>query len=104
MKLIDFRCRSHGSSAEGGKTRIRGDAYLSLLLFESDACDVVIKEGGAKVTLSHNAVADCGSCSSRSTSEQAKSSVRAKTSAFLGKMLGSSSTRDRQVRRRHDFT
>lgn len=30
--------------------------------------------------------------------QNAKSSVRAKTSAFLGKMLGQSSTRDRSVR------
>ncbi len=48
MKLIDFGCRSRGSSADGGKAKIRGDAYLSLLLFESDAFDVVTKEDGTK--------------------------------------------------------
>ncbi|KAI0646031.1 hypothetical protein C8Q79DRAFT_926101, partial [Trametes meyenii] len=46
MKLIDFGCRSAGSSADGGKAKIRGDALLSLLLFESDTCDVVTKEDG----------------------------------------------------------
>ncbi|KAI0353346.1 hypothetical protein OH77DRAFT_1483713 [Trametes cingulata] len=46
MKLIDFGCRSQGSSADGGKAKIRGDAFLSLLLFESDTCDVVKKEDG----------------------------------------------------------
>ncbi|KAI9068995.1 hypothetical protein FKP32DRAFT_1560581 [Trametes sanguinea] len=48
MKLIDFGCRSHGSSADGGKAKIRGDAFLSLLLFESDTCDIVTKENGKK--------------------------------------------------------
>ncbi|TFK91893.1 hypothetical protein K466DRAFT_628822 [Polyporus arcularius HHB13444] len=48
MKLIDFGCRSRGSSTDGGKAKIRGDAYLSLLLFESDAFDVVTKEDGTK--------------------------------------------------------
>lgn len=48
LKLIDFGCRSHGPSADGGKAKIRGDAFLSLLLFESDRCDVVLKEGGKK--------------------------------------------------------
>ncbi|OSD07685.1 hypothetical protein PYCCODRAFT_1401648 [Trametes coccinea BRFM310] len=48
MKLVDFGCRSHGSSADGGKAKIRGDAYLSLLLFESDTCDIVTKENGKK--------------------------------------------------------
>ncbi|KAI0634931.1 hypothetical protein C8Q77DRAFT_1104805 [Trametes polyzona] len=48
LKLIDFGCRSQGSSADGGKAKIRGDAFLSLLLFESDSCDVVTKEGGRK--------------------------------------------------------
>ncbi|KAI0674033.1 hypothetical protein C8Q78DRAFT_1067200 [Trametes maxima] len=46
MKLIDFGCRSAGSSADGGKAKIRGDAFLSLLLFESDTCDVLKKEDG----------------------------------------------------------
>ena len=48
MRLIDFGCRSRGSSADGGKAKIRGDAFLSLLLFESDTCDVVTKEDGTK--------------------------------------------------------
>ncbi|CDO73927.1 hypothetical protein BN946_scf185016.g84 [Trametes cinnabarina] len=48
MKLIDFGCRSQGSSADGGKAKIRGDAFLSLLLFESDTCDVVTREDGKK--------------------------------------------------------
>ncbi|KAI0711612.1 hypothetical protein C8Q76DRAFT_623679 [Earliella scabrosa] len=48
MKLIDFGCRSRGSSADGGKAKIRGDAFLSLLLFEADACDVVTKDDGTK--------------------------------------------------------
>ncbi|KAI0764823.1 hypothetical protein C8Q74DRAFT_1206105 [Fomes fomentarius] len=48
IKLIDFGCRSRGSSADGGKAKIRGDAFLSLLLFESDAFDVVTKEDGTK--------------------------------------------------------
>ncbi|KAI0330123.1 hypothetical protein GY45DRAFT_1324208 [Cubamyces sp. BRFM 1775] len=48
MKLIDFGCRSQGSSADGGKAKIRGDAFLSLLLFESDTCDVLTKENGKK--------------------------------------------------------
>jgi hypothetical protein len=46
LKLIDFGCRSD-SSANGGKTIIRGDAFLSLLLFESDGFDTVdTKNGG----------------------------------------------------------
>ncbi|RPD65157.1 hypothetical protein L227DRAFT_590680 [Lentinus tigrinus ALCF2SS1-6] len=48
MKLIDFGCRSRGSSADGGKAKIRGDAYLSLLLFESDSFDVLTKDDGTK--------------------------------------------------------
>ncbi|KAI0718404.1 hypothetical protein C8T65DRAFT_763318 [Cerioporus squamosus] len=48
MKLIDFGCRSRGSSTDGGKAKIRGDAYLSLLLFESDSFDVLTKEDGTK--------------------------------------------------------
>lgn len=48
IKLIDFGCRSRGSSADGGKAKIRGDAFLSLLLFESDSFDVVTKEDGTK--------------------------------------------------------
>ncbi|KAI1798437.1 hypothetical protein LXA43DRAFT_875943 [Ganoderma leucocontextum] len=48
MKLIDFGCRSRGASADGSKAKIRGDAFLSLLLFESDTCDIVTKEDGTK--------------------------------------------------------
>lgn len=48
LKLIDFGCRSHGGSADSGKAKIRGDALLSLLLFESDTCDVVMKDVGKR--------------------------------------------------------
>ena len=48
MRLIDFGCRSRGSSADGGKAKIRGDAFLSLLLFESDTSDLVTKADGTK--------------------------------------------------------
>ena len=48
LRLIDFGCRSRGGSADGGKAKIRGDAFLSLLLFESDTCDIVVKEDGSK--------------------------------------------------------
>ncbi|KAG6902634.1 hypothetical protein C0995_013759 [Termitomyces sp. Mi166 len=42
LKLIDFGSRSRSSSsATGGKAIIRGDAFLSLLLFESDSFDLV---------------------------------------------------------------
>lgn len=51
MKLIDFGARSRSSSsATGGKATIRGDAFLTLLLFESDGYDKVTRnEGGGKV-------------------------------------------------------
>ncbi|KAG6334548.1 hypothetical protein ID866_4545 [Astraeus odoratus] len=45
IKLIDFGARSR-SSATGGKATLRGDAFLSLLLFESDTFDNVKKEDG----------------------------------------------------------
>ncbi|KAK0207908.1 hypothetical protein DFS33DRAFT_392133 [Desarmillaria ectypa] len=49
MKLIDFGSRSRSaSSATGGKVVIRGDAFLSLLLFESDGFDVEMQENGSK--------------------------------------------------------
>lgn len=48
MKLVDFGCRSGSSSATGGKAVIRGDASLSLLLFEADRYDLVTKENGRK--------------------------------------------------------
>lgn len=48
MKLVDFGCRSSALSSNGGQTTIRGDASLSLLLFEADAYDIVTKENGKK--------------------------------------------------------
>lgn len=45
LKLIDFGARSKGS-ASGGKAIIRGDAFLSLLLFESESYDVIEREDG----------------------------------------------------------
>jgi len=45
MKLIDFGARSR-SSASGGKAAIRGDAFLTLLLFESDGFDKMTAENG----------------------------------------------------------
>ena len=47
IKLVDFGARSRSSSsATGGTAVIRGDAFLSLLLFESDGYDKVTKDGG----------------------------------------------------------
>ena len=40
--------RSSSSSATGGKSVIRGDAFLSLLLFEADGYDEHIKDEGIK--------------------------------------------------------
>jgi minichromosome maintenance protein 10 len=49
LKLIDFGARSRSSSsASGGKAIIRGDAFLSLLLFESDGFDLITNDGDAK--------------------------------------------------------
>ncbi|TFK48282.1 hypothetical protein OE88DRAFT_1810580 [Heliocybe sulcata] len=48
LKLIDFGARSGGSSATGGKSVIRGDAFLTLLLFESDGCEVIEMDDGEK--------------------------------------------------------
>lgn len=48
MKLVDFGCRTARGSATGGQAVIRGDASLSLLLFESDGYDVVTREDGKK--------------------------------------------------------
>ncbi|KAJ6578836.1 hypothetical protein DFH09DRAFT_1030713 [Mycena vulgaris] len=45
IKLVDFGARS-ASSATGGKAVIRGDALLSLLLFESDDFEMVPQEEG----------------------------------------------------------
>jgi len=62
LKLIDFGCRSD-SGANGGKLVIRGDAFLSLLLFESDSFDTLdtnsgglpkkIYKGGSKGAFEH---------------------------------------------------
>jgi minichromosome maintenance protein 10 len=62
LKLIDFGCRSD-SGANGGKAVIRGDAFLSLLLFESDSFDTLdtnsgglpkkIYKGGSKGAFEH---------------------------------------------------
>lgn len=46
MKLIDFGARSR-PSASGGKATIRGDAFLTLLLFESDGFDKLTGEDGS---------------------------------------------------------
>ncbi|KAG6868778.1 hypothetical protein C0993_010705 [Termitomyces sp. T159_Od127] len=49
LKLIDFGSRSRSSSsATGGKAIIRGDAFLSLLLFESDSFDLVSENGNSQ--------------------------------------------------------
>ena len=45
LKLIDFGCRSE-SGVNGGKSVIRGDAFLSLLLFESDGFDTLDTDNG----------------------------------------------------------
>ena len=44
MKLIDFGARSRPSSAGGAS--IRGDAFLTLLLFEADGFDRVTNDNG----------------------------------------------------------
>jgi minichromosome maintenance protein 10 len=49
IKLIDFGARSRSSSsATGGKATIRGDAFLTLLLFESDGYDLVDDDNGKR--------------------------------------------------------
>ena len=45
IKLIDFGARSGGPSRA---STIRGDAFLTLLLFEADSYDVVAPEDGGK--------------------------------------------------------
>ncbi|KAI6037943.1 hypothetical protein EDC04DRAFT_2570506 [Pisolithus marmoratus] len=47
MKLIDFGARSR-SSATGGEATLRGDALLSLLLFESDGFDKIKEDDGTE--------------------------------------------------------
>jgi minichromosome maintenance protein 10 len=46
IKLIDFGARS--SSTTGGASVIRGDAFLTLLLFESDGFDLIPRGNGMK--------------------------------------------------------
>ena len=46
LKLIDFGARS--SSTNAGPSVIRGDAFLTLLLFESDGFDLLPREDGMK--------------------------------------------------------
>lgn len=48
LKLIDFGCRSRSSSSTSGKSVIRGDASLSLLLFEADRVEDIVGEDGKK--------------------------------------------------------
>jgi minichromosome maintenance protein 10 len=49
IKLIDFGVRSKSaSSATGGKAVIRGDAFLTLLLFEADGFDLITGEDGKR--------------------------------------------------------
>ena len=50
LKLIDFGCRSK-SSATAEKSVIRGDAFLSLLLFECDSVEEITREDGKKEKL-----------------------------------------------------
>lgn len=47
VKLIDFGSRS--SSSTGAKAHIRGDAFLTLLLFEAEAFDLITEEYGEKL-------------------------------------------------------
>ncbi|TFK29144.1 hypothetical protein FA15DRAFT_632659 [Coprinopsis marcescibilis] len=45
LKLVDFGARTT-SSATGGKAVVRGDAFLSLLLFEADSVDTITHDDG----------------------------------------------------------
>ncbi|KAI0052401.1 hypothetical protein FA95DRAFT_1601776 [Auriscalpium vulgare] len=47
MKLVDFGARSRASSS-GGKAVIRGDAFLTLLLFEADNVDLLDRQDGGR--------------------------------------------------------
>lgn len=47
FKLIDFGARS-GSSGTGGQSVIRGDAFLTLLLFEADGYDLIHTDDNRK--------------------------------------------------------
>lgn len=48
LKLIDFGARSNSSSSAGGVSSIRGDAFLTLLLFEADTFDVIQRDDDRK--------------------------------------------------------
>lgn len=49
LKLIDFGARTGSkTSATGGAPTIRGDAFLTLLLFESDGFDLIPRDDGRK--------------------------------------------------------
>jgi hypothetical protein len=48
IKLVDFNARSGSSSSATGGKAIRGDALLTLLLFESDGFDIVPGVDGKK--------------------------------------------------------
>ncbi|PPQ80327.1 hypothetical protein CVT25_003609 [Psilocybe cyanescens] len=49
LRLVDFGARSGPtSSATGGTSTIRGDAFLTLLLFESDGFDLIPRDDGRK--------------------------------------------------------
>lgn len=52
LKLVDFGCRA-SSSSTAGKSVIRGDGCLSLLLFESDRIEVIKDEDGKKREIYH---------------------------------------------------
>jgi minichromosome maintenance protein 10 len=47
IKLVDFGARSK-SPGQGSKAVIRGDAFLTLLLFESDGYDTIQEADGRK--------------------------------------------------------
>ena len=48
MKLIDFGARSGKTSAMGGTSVIRGDAFLNLLLFEADSIEYLLRDDNGK--------------------------------------------------------
>lgn len=50
LRLIDFGCRTK-TSTTGDKATIRGDAFLSLLLFESNEVEEITREDGSKQKL-----------------------------------------------------
>jgi minichromosome maintenance protein 10 len=50
LKLVDFGART-ASSATGGKKIIRGDALLSLLLFEADEMTTAVDDAGHKTKI-----------------------------------------------------